>query len=78
MPEEYIEQSMVRQIKPLNFLGKNSAEIKYERDYEELCIKLQTFTPKDIRKISVKEFYALLDYAKKESRPKSATRARHR
>lgn len=67
--EEVFEKMILKQTEPLNFSGKNSVEIKYQRDYEELCIKLSSYTTRDVKLISTKEFYALLSYAKKENKP---------
>lgn len=59
-----IEQYFVNQIKPKEFTGPGSLELKIERDYEKLCIVLEKHTTRDVKRMTVKEFYALLSYIK--------------
>ncbi len=49
-------------IYPKNFIGDNSYEMEYERAFEQNCILLSAYTNADVKKISVKEYFSLLQY----------------
>jgi len=51
--------------KPEIFYGKDSAEIKYDKEFEEMCLLLQKELSIDISKATVMEFYSSLALLKK-------------
>jgi len=65
-----IEKYFVSQIKPKDFTTSANVELKLERDFEKLCIVLEKHTNRDVKRLTVKEFYALLSYIK-EQKPRS-------
>ena len=71
---DQVDAEVAKHLKPLNFIGPNSFELEYERGFEELCINLSTFISRDVKKLNVKEFYALLSHAKKSSKRNSTPR----
>ncbi len=58
------ERYFVSIIKPKDFTGPGSVELKIERDFEKLCIILEKHTTRNVKQMTVKEFYALLSYIK--------------
>jgi hypothetical protein len=64
--EDHMEKVLLETLESPNLIGNSSFEFKYERDYETLCIKLQTYTNQDPKNLNVKAFYALLDHARKD------------
>lgn len=58
------EKYFISQLKPKEFMGDASVELKIERDFEKLCIILEKHSTREIKKLTVKEFYALLHYIK--------------
>jgi len=62
----HIEKHLLSFITPKKFEAEKSVEIKVERDYEALCAMLSEHTNRDVKRITVKEFYALLVYVKKK------------
>lgn len=58
------ERYFVSQIKPKEFMGGASVELKIERDFEKLCIVLEKHTTRNVKKLTVREFYALLSHIK--------------
>lgn len=64
-----IDDFLLTFFKPNIFTGKNSMEIKYGKDFGELCIFVSknTNSPIDvIKQLTVLEFYNALSYVKKE------------
>ncbi|NCD40897.1 MAG: hypothetical protein EOL88_02275 [Bacteroidia bacterium] len=53
-------------VKPNRFLGKESFEIIYIKEFEETCHILQGFTKRNIKEMNIVEYYTLIDYAEKK------------
>ena len=51
-------------IQPKNFIGAFSEELKYDREFEKSCIELSKHTNKDVKRMTVKEYFALINYIK--------------
>lgn len=62
-----IEKWFISQINPKDF---EKLEIKMELDFEKLCHLLNDYTNVNVKKMSVKEFYSLLEVVDKK-KPKS-------
>jgi len=58
------QQDYLDMVKPRVFYGTESAEIEHEKDFESLCNKIAPHTSRDIKKMSVFEFYSLIDHIK--------------
>jgi len=63
-----LERYFVSQIKPKEFTGSGSVELKIERDFEKLVIVMEKHTTRNVKQMTVKEFYALLNHIK-ETKP---------
>lgn len=63
-----IDEYLLFSSKPGVFSGKNSLEIKYDRQFDDLCILVseQTFT--NARDLTVLTFYNSLEYIKKKAK----------
>ena len=55
-------------IKPLSFNGSESAEVRHEKAFADLCFIISERTNENPRTITVLEFYNILDLIKKQSR----------
>ena len=63
-----IDDYLTMFIKPLNFQGSESAEIKHEKAFADLCFIISEKSSLNPHKISVLEFYNTLDIIKKQSK----------
>lgn len=63
--EELTTQLMLH-VKPKPFNGKDNAELRYDKNFEKLCIVLSEYTNANVKRLTVAEFYALLEYAKEK------------
>ena len=62
-----IELAMLRLVKPKNFMGKNSYEIQFEKNYQMVVCNLSAHTNKDINKMTVLEVYTLMEILQKKN-----------
>ena len=46
-----------------NFYGKDSEELKYDKDFEMNCIFLSQYTNQSVKDATVKEYFSLMKYA---------------
>jgi len=60
------ERYFVSLLKPKDFTGQQSVELKVERDFERLSIILEKHTTREVKKLTVKEFYALISHLKEK------------
>lgn len=67
------ERYFVSLLRPKEFIGQQSVELKVERDFEKLCIVLEKHTTRDVKRLTVREFYALLAYIKENPGKTSKT-----
>lgn len=65
-----IDEFLLTFTKPKKFSGKESMEIQYEKDFEEMCIFLQKELSMDMDKTTVSQFYTALGYIKKLNKKK--------
>ena len=63
---ERIDNFLLSLSKPKLFSGKESAEIKYDRQFEDMCLFLTCELHLGIEKITVLQFYNSFDYIKKQ------------
>lgn len=54
--------------KPKSFSGKASAEIQYDKQFDEMCLHLSHELNLDISKTTVFRFYNSFEYLKKQNK----------
>lgn len=62
-----IERGMLLENSPKLFFGKNSIEVKYEKEFEKVCCMLSQFVNNSIQEIknmSMMSFYCTMEAAK--------------
>lgn len=65
---DQIDDFLLTFAKPQIFSGKESTEIKYDRQFEDMCLFLSQELSIDIDKLSVLQFYNSFEYIKKQRR----------
>jgi len=63
---DQIDDFLLTLAKPKVFSGKESTEIKYDRQFEDMCLFLSQELSLDIDKLSVLQFYNSFEYIKKQ------------
>ena len=63
---DQIDDFLFTLVKPKVFSGKESTEIKYDRQFEDMCLFLSHELSLDIDKLSVLQFYNSFEYIKKQ------------
>jgi len=63
-----IEVSMLNLVRPKNFIGTDSYEIQFEKNYQTVCHGLNSHTNKDVKKMTVLEVYTLMEMLKKKEK----------
>ena len=54
--------------KPRSFAGKDSTEVVYDKQYEDMCLMLGQQLNADVKKYTVMEFYNAYGYVKKQQK----------
>jgi len=65
---ESIDRHYLFLIKPDKFQGSESAEIMIEKEFDYIVNMVSQHTNKDPKKMTVREFYSLLEYIKKNGK----------
>ena len=65
---EKIDASIRRTMKIKNFYGKDSEEVKYEKDFEMYCVVLSKHTNKHVKELTTKEYFSLRKYVEDDSK----------
>ena len=52
--------------KPRSFTGKDSAEVTYDKQYEDMCLTMSQQLHQDPKKYTVMEYYNAYGYIKKQ------------
>ena len=65
---EKIDASIRRTMKIKNFYGKDSEEVRYDKDFETYCIILSKHTNKHVKELSCKEYFALRKFVEDDNR----------
>lgn len=74
---EDVELSMLQMFKPKMFFGKENAEVYYTKQYEDMCLILQSkLQIVDPHSMSVLQYYNAFDYIKKNILPSNGNAAR--
>lgn len=61
-----IEVAMLNMVKPKNFIGTDSYEIQFEKNYQTVCHGLNSHTNKSVKEMTVLEVYTLMEMLKKK------------
>ena len=64
--------------KPLSFDGDTSAEIKYDKQYETMCILIAQKTNLNAKAMTVLQFYSALDSMKRQAEAEKKITNRHK
>ncbi len=57
-----IDQYFAMFIKPKNFYGPQSEELRYDKSFEQNCIVLSQYANKAVKNSTTKEYFALLNH----------------
>lgn len=63
---ERLTDELVCFTKPRTFIGKDSTEIAYDRQFDEMCIMIGQQLNTDAKKYTVSEYYSAYQYIKKQ------------
>lgn len=74
---EAIDEFLFSLYKPQNFVGRESAEIKYDKQFESACMVISQKTGMDGRKMTVLQFYSALDNISKQLEAEKKAYSRH-
>jgi len=66
-----IDKYFGSQIKPKEFMGERSEEIRAEREFELNCILLSEYTNKSVKEMTTKEYFTLLNYRNEQIRKRN-------
>lgn len=64
-----IDDYLLMFTKPSSFVGKDSAEISFEKNFEDLCLFIKKQLNQDAKTMTVLSFYNALEYIKKTNKP---------
>lgn len=64
-----IDSFLLTLAKPKTFSGKESVEIRYDKQFEEMCLFLKHEVSTDPDKMTVLQFYNSFEYVKKKHKP---------
>jgi hypothetical protein len=64
-----VDDYLLSLAKPKVFSGKESSEIKFDKQFEEMCLFLSKELSMDMNKTTVLQFYNAFDYIKKINKP---------
>lgn len=59
-----LTRELMQHIKPKVFHGKDNAEVRYDKNFEKVCITLSEYTNANVKLLTVSEFFSLYEYAK--------------
>lgn len=64
--------------KPNSFLGESSVEIKYDKQFENMCVIIAQKTSLDAKQMTVLQFYSAIDNLKRQAEEERKIANRHR
>jgi hypothetical protein len=65
---EKIDEITRKTIRVKSFQGKDSEELKYDKDFETYCIILSKYTNKHVKELTTKEYFSLRKFADDENK----------
>jgi len=57
-----------------NFYGKESEELKYDKNFEQNCIVMAQHSNKPIKDLTVKEYFALIQHVNDKNKKQTTGR----
>lgn len=63
-----LEDQLVLWSRPKSFIGSNSEEVHFDREYENMCLLISKELNADSKKMTVLEYYNALDYLKRQAK----------
>ena len=68
---EGVEGKLFDMYEPRQFSGRQSAEVKFIKSFEEAVVFLNQYIPRDPKTMTVLEFYQTLETIKKQTKQKA-------
>lgn len=62
-----IDDDMFSRYRPNNFVGSESVEVKYDRQFEDSCLLISQKTNADAKRMTVLQFYNAIDNIKRQA-----------
>ena len=75
---ESIDAAMLNMHVPKAFIGSESVEVKYDKQFESMCLLIAQKTSMDARKMTVLQFYNAVDNIKQQLEAESKSVKRHK
>lgn len=75
---ELIDMMMVNMRTPKVFIGSDSVEVKYDKQFESTCLLIAQKTSMDARKMTVLQFYNAVDNIKQQAEAESKSLKKHK
>lgn len=63
---------------PKVFIGSDSVEVKYDKQFESTCLLIAQKTSMDARKMTVLQFYNAVDNIKQQAEAESKSLKKHK
>ena len=75
---EDIDKLLINMHSPNTFIGSESVEIKYDKQFESMCLLIAQKVGLDAKKMTVLQFYNAIDIIKKQIEAESKQVKRHK
>ena len=75
---ELIDMMMVNMHTPKVFIGSDSVEVKYDKQFESTCVLIAQKTNMDARKMTVLQFYNAIDNIKAQAEAEAKSLKKHK
>lgn len=75
---ETIDMIMLNMHSPKSYIGSESVEIKYDKQFESTCLLIAQKTSMDAKKMTVLQFYNAVDNIKQQLEAESKSAKRHK
>lgn len=75
---ELIDMMVVNMHTPKVFIGSDSVEVKYDKQFESTCLLIAQKTSMDARKMTVLQFYNAVDNIKQQAEAESKSLKKHK
>jgi hypothetical protein len=68
---EKIDKITGNQIRIKDFMGKESEEVKYDKQFEQNCIVLAPYVNQSVKTLTTKEYFNLIKYVENKGSKRS-------
>ena len=65
---EKIDKEIFETFEPKQYSGQDGAEVKAVKNFENSCIVLSQYMPKDAKKMSTLEYFEALEYVRAQNK----------